>query len=118
MAAFEDYSREFPACVQYFSWTAESKHILAKYVHRNSAYKKTDLSMKAKFEIVLHQLKQKPEFHGLNITWNALQTTFKRDRDAILLKSGSLFLNSTSSFAYNSFVRFMSYPPKLFIHFW
>ena len=72
----------------YFSWTEEHKHILAKYVHRNFAYKKTTQSYKEKFEIILFQLKQKPEFSTLNIAWNALQTAFKRDQAVVLAKFG------------------------------
>ena len=51
-------------------------YVLAKYVHRNQAYKKTSQSNKEKFEIVLFQLKSKPEFATLSISWNALQIRF------------------------------------------
>jgi hypothetical protein len=72
----------------YFSWTEEHKHILAKYVHRNFGFKKTTQSFKEKFEIILFQLKQKPEFYTLNIAWNALQVAFKRDQAEVLNKFG------------------------------
>ena len=55
---------------------------------RNFAYKKTTQSYKEKFEIILFQLKQKPEFSTLNTAWNALQTAFKRDQAVVLAKFG------------------------------
>lgn len=74
----------------YFNWADDLKHVLAKYVHRNQAYKKTSQSFKEKYEIVLFQLKQKPQFASLNISWNGIQVSFKRDQAAVLTKFGIL----------------------------
>jgi hypothetical protein len=75
-----------PSC--YFNWTDEKKYHLAKLVQKNRAYKKTDLSMKAKFEIVYSQLKAKPDFESLQITAGALQNAFSHHQKAVLLKYG------------------------------
>jgi hypothetical protein len=73
---------------QYFAWSEAKKHTLAKVVSRCLGHKKTDIAMKAKFLMVIAQLKAKPEFEQLEITPVALQTTFKRDREAVLVKYG------------------------------
>ena len=49
------------------------RYALAKRVFRNKAFKKTDLSMKTKFEMVFNQLKKLDDFQGLSITWQSLQ---------------------------------------------
>lgn len=78
------------SCSVYFTWTDEKRYTLAKLVYRLKAYKKTELSMKSKFEIVYKQLKEKPEFEQLNMTSQSLQNSFKRDQEAVLIKLGIL----------------------------
>ena len=72
----------------YFTWTDERRYSLAKRVFRLKAYKKTDISMKTKFEMVYNQLKELDSFQDLSITWQSLQNSFKRDQEVVLLKYG------------------------------
>lgn len=72
----------------YFAWSDEKKYTLAKLVNKNMGYKKTDTSMKLKFEIIHSQLLAKPGFESLSIQPLALQNKFRADMDMVLSKYG------------------------------
>lgn len=72
----------------YFAWTDEKKYTLAKLVNKNAGHKKTEISFKVKFDIILSQIITKPGFEDLKILPMALQNKFKADKDAVLLKFG------------------------------
>ena len=64
------------------------QNFLAQCVRRNKGYKKSDLAKKTKYEIILAQIKEKPEMVDLKITASALEVAFKRHQAAVLGKYG------------------------------
>jgi hypothetical protein len=70
-----------------FSWDLNNQYSLAKIVKRYNGYMKTkDMSMKAKWELILAALKSKDEFLDLKISAGPLSVKFHRDKEKVLEK--------------------------------
>lgn len=70
------------------SWDANRKLIFVRAVFSKQAFKRTDLTLKAKFEMVRLEVMKHPDFMGLKNCANSLQYTYSKMREATLLKYG------------------------------
>lgn len=70
------------------SWDVNRKLIFVRAVFAKQAFKKTDLTFKAKYEMVRLELMKNPDFMALKICSNSLQNTYTRMKEATLQKYG------------------------------
>lgn len=75
---------------EYIDWTDARKLALAVAVSACKAYKKDpgDDSYQIKYSNVMKRLNMNPEFVGINLTFPAIQDTFKRFQKTVLMECG------------------------------
>lgn len=73
---------------EYFPWSDETKYRLAYIVQKHSAHKKSEISMKDKWQNVLNELKGIAAFSTLSITSDALKNAYKRQGELVLKELG------------------------------
>lgn len=73
---------------EYFDWTDSAQYKLANAASKFEGYKKTGMSMKVKWELILAHLKKDKEFASLNIQAQALQNKFNALQNRLLTRAG------------------------------